>query len=402
MAKAIPKSGTTWPTAKLGDLCQTGAGGTPLKETKRFYDGGTIPWLLSGEVSQGEIREAKNRITQSGLDGSAAKIFPKNTVLVAMYGATAGQVGILRIEAATNQAVCGILPSSEFIPEFLFYLLLSKKDELVAQAAGNAQPNISQVKIRNTVVPVVPLAEQRRLVGILDEAFEDIHAAEAGVRRNAQNAATLFESHVQAVFTAEDPSHPVRQLDDICEEITVGHVGPMAAQYKLTGIPFLRSQNIRPGRVSLDNVAFIGERFHALLAKSTLRPGDVAIVRTGYPGTAAVIPESLSECNCSDLVIARPGRLVDPHYLALFFNSDHGKRLVAGRLVGAAQKHFNITAAKQVSISLPGMNEQRRIVAKLDAFGDETRRLKSIYERKLVALDILRKSLLNSAFTGQL
>ena len=113
-----------WPVKKLGDLCQTGSGGTPLKAKKEYYEGGIIPWLLSGEVSQGEVREATKFITQKGLEESAAKVFPKDTVLVAMYGATAGQVGILRFEATTNQAVCGIFPSKHVVPEFLFYLFL--------------------------------------------------------------------------------------------------------------------------------------------------------------------------------------------------------------------------------------------------------------------------------------
>ena len=135
-----------WEIKKLGEVCETGAGGTPLKTHNDYYAGGTIPWLLSGEVSQGEIFEAKNFITEKGLKNSSAKLFPPNTVLVAMYGATAGQVGILRFEAATNQAVCGILPNDKTIPEYLFYCFLSKKEELVAQAVGGAQPNISRIR----------------------------------------------------------------------------------------------------------------------------------------------------------------------------------------------------------------------------------------------------------------
>jgi len=189
-----------WPIKKLGEVCQTGSGGTPLKLWKEYYEGGTIPWLMSGEVSQGEVWSATNFITQKGLDDSSAKIFPKDTVLVAMYGATAGQVGILKFEAATNQAVCGILPNNKFIPKFLFYLLLSKKDELVAQAAGNAQPNISQIKIKNTEIPVPPLPEQQRIVRILDEAFEGTATAKANAAKNLQNARALFESYLEAVF----------------------------------------------------------------------------------------------------------------------------------------------------------------------------------------------------------
>src|SRR5664279_2119985 len=108
------------------------------------------------------MAELLHLFAENGLKNSAAKMFPKDTVLVAMYGATAGQVGLLRFEAATNQAVCGILPNKQFIPEFLFYLILSRKDELVAQASGNAQPNISQIKIKNTEIPIPPLTEQQR------------------------------------------------------------------------------------------------------------------------------------------------------------------------------------------------------------------------------------------------
>ena len=113
-----------WEVQRLGDVCDTGAGGTPLKAHKEYYESGTIPWLLSGEVSQGEIFEAKNFITERGLKNSSARLFPPNTVLIAMYGATAGQVGILRFKAATNQAVCGILPNEKTIPEFLYYCFL--------------------------------------------------------------------------------------------------------------------------------------------------------------------------------------------------------------------------------------------------------------------------------------
>ena len=145
-----------WDWKPLSEVCKTSSGGTPLSSRKDFYEGGTIPWLQSSEVAQGNITEAKKFITKAGFENSSAKLFPINTVLIAMYGATAGQVGILRFEATTNQAVCGILPSKDLLPEFLFYFFLSRQDQLVAQATGNAQPNISQQKIKNTEVPIPP------------------------------------------------------------------------------------------------------------------------------------------------------------------------------------------------------------------------------------------------------
>jgi type I restriction enzyme, S subunit len=393
---------TTWPFKKIGDICQTGAGGTPLKARKEYYEGGTIPWLLSGEVGQGEIKITTSFITQKGLENSSAKIFPANSVLIAMYGATAGQVGILRFEAATNQAVCAILPNKHFYPEFLLYYFLSSKTELVAQAAGNAQPNISQNKIRNTIVPVPPLPEQQRIVGILDEAFAGIAAAKANAEKNLQNAHDLFESHLSAVFSQRGEGWVEKPLASLCHEITVGHVGPMKTQYKESGVPFLRSQNIRPFEVSMENARFIDKAFHRVLKKSQLRPGDLAIVRTGYPGTAAVIPAELPDSNCSDLVIVRPKRDTSPHFLAAFFNSAIGKQLVLGKIVGAAQKHFNITAAKAVILHVPPMTKQRAIIAKIDELRTKIRHLSSIYQQKLDALEELKKSLLHQAFRGEL
>ena len=155
---------------KLGDVCETGAGGTPLKQNRAYYEGGTIPWLRSGEVCRKDITETEMFITQLGMDCSSAKLFPVGSVLVAMYGATAGQVGILRISATTNQAICAILPTNKVIPEFLYYQLLGLKDEMVSQAQGGAQPNISQEKVRGLLILVPQKDVQQRVVSDLDAA----------------------------------------------------------------------------------------------------------------------------------------------------------------------------------------------------------------------------------------
>jgi type I restriction enzyme S subunit len=167
-------------------------------------------------------------------------------------------------------------------------------------------------------------------------------------------------------------------------------------------VSFLRSQNVRPFLIDKKNLLFITSEFEETLGKSRLFPGDVAIVRTGYPGVAAVIPDSLGHANCSDLVIVRPGPLIDSHFVAAFFNSPVGKEMVSGRLVGAAQKHFNVTAAKQVSFPYPPLANQKAIVQKLDALSAETRRLEAVYQRKLAALAELKQSLLQRAFAGEL
>ncbi len=160
------------------------------------------------------------------------------------------------------------------------------------------------------------------------------------------------------------------KLKDVCDRITVGHVGPMADQYTDEGIPFLRSQNIAPFRLNLDDIKFVPRDFHEKLRKSALQPGDVAVVRTGYPGTACVIPSTFTELNCADLVIITPSQKLNPYYLAAIFNSAWGVASVAGNLVGVAQQHFNIGAAKEMEVSLPPRPVQDRIAGILSAYDE--------------------------------
>jgi type I restriction enzyme S subunit len=175
----------------------------------------------------------------------------------------------------------------------------------------------------------------------------------------------------------------------------------MAEHYRPTGVTFLRSLNIKPFRLNYEDLRFIDEGFHNKIRKSALRPGDVAVVRTGYPGTACVIPESLPDSNCSDLVIVRPSVLLNPHYLAAIFNSQFGKDLVGGNLVGAAQQHFNVTVAKELQLLIPPRGEQDKIAAILSAYDDliaNNQRRITLLER--MAEDIYREWFVRLRFPG--
>ncbi|MBL8405657.1 MAG: restriction endonuclease subunit S [Dechloromonas sp.] len=160
------------------------------------------------------------------------------------------------------------------------------------------------------------------------------------------------------------------KLKDVSEYVTVGYVGSMADQYVESGVPFLRSLNIQPFQLNYNDLKYIPDSFHDSIKKSQLRPGDVAIVRTGYPGTACVIPRELPDANCSDLVILRPGPELNPHFVAAVFNSSFGRSLVGGNLVGAAQQHFNVTVAKELKLLLPQRAEQDKIAAVLVGLND--------------------------------
>jgi len=161
------------------------------------------------------------------------------------------------------------------------------------------------------------------------------------------------------------------RLKEVCDRITVGHVGSMRDEYVSSGIPFLRSQNIKPFRLNKIDIKFISPEFHERLKKSSLKPGDVAVVRTGHPGTACVIPANLPVSNCSDLVIITPSATqLDSRYLAAVFNSSWGIATVGGNLVGVAQQHFNVSAAKEMEINLPDLPTQCKIAGVLSAYDD--------------------------------
>lgn len=286
---------------------------------------------------------------------------------------------------------------------FLYLLYLGNLDgTLQDHFSGTGIQHFTGESLRRFRLPLPPAREQRRIVAILDEAFAGIDAAIANTEKNLANARELFDAYITQVLSGDGTHWTRKPLAAVCEKITVGHVGPMSSRYRESGVPFLRSQNVRPFEISMDGVVFIDDQFHRELKKSSLRPGDIAIVRTGYPGTAAVIPQWLEAANCSDLVIIRPGAELNPHYLAAFFNSSFGKRLVLGKLVGAAQKHFNIGAAREVIMHYPSIQHQARVVGELNKLRTQTERLASLCQRKIAAFGRLKQAILRKAFAGEL
>ena len=159
-------------------------------------------------------------------------------------------------------------------------------------------------------------------------------------------------------------------LKDVATEITVGYVGTMVSEYVKEGIPFLRSQNVDYLKINTDDIKFISPEFHKRLQKSSLSPDDVVIVRTGKPGTCAIIPKWLPVSNCSDLVIVRCGKDLDARFLAYFINSAASHH-VAAYLVGAVQQHFNVSSTRNIKLKLPSISEQRTISHILDMISDK-------------------------------
>lgn len=155
--------------AKLGNFFTIASGGTPDKRNPSYYENGTIPWVKTGDLKNQYVPAGIQCITEEGLNNSSAKLFPPNTVLVAMYGATIGACSILTYEAATNQACAAFLPNKNVLPTYLYYFLSSKREQFVKDGVGGAQPNISAGYLKNVQFGLIPMQQQIDIVEKLDK-----------------------------------------------------------------------------------------------------------------------------------------------------------------------------------------------------------------------------------------
>ena len=170
----LPKG---WEWCKLAEVGTWQSGSTPSRGVSSYY-GGTIPWLKTGDLNDGYIKVIPEYITEKALAETSVKLNPAGSVLIAMYGATIGKVGILTFPATTNQACCACSEFNGVSNKYLFYFLISHKEAFIQQGGGGAQPNISKEIIINTPIPIPPEKEQERIVNAIDEWFNLISQVE--------------------------------------------------------------------------------------------------------------------------------------------------------------------------------------------------------------------------------
>jgi type I restriction enzyme S subunit len=257
--------------------------------------------------------------------------------------------------------------------------------------------------IENYPIPVPPLPEQRRIVGILDEAFAGIAIAKANAEKNLQNARALFESHLQSVFTQRGSSSPPVRLGNMVKRLTNGYVGPTRGIYGASGIPYLLARHVKSNILAFDGKTFVSEAFNAKNRKSILKAGDVLLVQSGHIGHSAVVTPRHEGHNCHAMIVITPseGQLYG-QYLSWFFGSPLMQRRFERMRTGSTIKHLNCGDVIELQVPTPSLADQKRIVEEINRTHLETQRLESIYQRKLAALDALKKSLLHQAFTGEL
>lgn len=365
-------SNCKWNIVKLGDICDTTSGGTPLKSNEEFYVPAEIPWINSGEVRNGEIFKASKYISRLGLEKSSAKLIPANSVLVAMYGATAGQVGLLMFEAATNQAVCSILPSDKFNPKFLYYILSSKTESLIQMSVGGAQPNISQGIIKNIEIPLPPLEVQEEIVKELDGYQAVIDGA-------------------QKVIDNWKPTLPINpkwekvKLEEVCLQITDGtHSTPT---YTETGVPFLRVTDITGTN---DSKKFISlEEHNTLIKRCHPQKNDVLYTKNGTIGIAKLVNWDWDFSIFVSLCLLKPNTTkIMPKYLELFLNSSNALNQAHSHSKTGAITNLHLVEIKSFIIPLPNLQEQQEVITKIEEeekVVEECKKLIKLHQEKINA-----------------
>lgn len=201
-----------WEWIRLNDIASITSGGTPARTNSSFWNG-NIPWVKIGDIKNKYISTTEEKISEQGLNSSSAKVFPKGTILYTIF-ATIGTVGILNIDAATNQAVAGVTFFGEYSRDYMYYVLIGLKDILVSKGKGMAQMNINLTILKNTPIPIPPIAEQKRIVAKLEELMPLVEAyGKAEEQLSKLNAEfpdklrkSILQQAVQGKLTERDPA----------------------------------------------------------------------------------------------------------------------------------------------------------------------------------------------------
>ncbi len=406
----------------IREFARTASGGTPKRGVAAFYNG-DIPWVKSGELGDKTVFEVAERITKLGLESSSAKVFPAGTLCIALYGATVGKLGILGIDAATNQAVCGIFLPQEVDTRYMFRFLESRRRELIEQGKGGAQPNISQDIIRNIRVPLPPGEEQERIVAEIEKQFTRLDAGVASLKR-VQAALKRYRASVlkaacegrlvpteAELARKENRSYETGQqlLQRILKERREGWNGK--GKYKEPAAPdttglgqipqgwalasldqlnshitsgsrdwsqfygkgddtFILAQNVRPMHLDLtERQSVAAPKGDAEAERTRVRVDDLLVTIVGAKtGDACRVPVELADHYvCQSVAMLRPIVPYCAKFVEIFVASpENGQAQWKRYIYGQGRPHLSFEQLRMTAIPLPPLPEQQRIEEQRD------------------------------------
>ena len=262
---------------------------------------------------------------------------------------------------------------------------------------------VSKEFIDSYRIPIPPLSEQQRIVRLLAEAFDGIAATKANTEENLHNTRALFNSHLNSIFEEMWEACELVSLAELATDITDGdHLPPPKS---VTGVPFITIGNINKGTRTIDfaNTFMVPHAyFNGLKGNRKPKKGDVLYTVTGSFGIPVIIEDDFKFCFQRHIGLIRPKAETQSAWLYYLLISPQVFKQAIEGATGTAQKTVSLKVLRSFKVPRVSLPQQCSAVAKLDSLTEETQRLASVYKRKLAALDALRKSLLNQAFTGQL
>jgi len=333
----------------------------------------------------------------------------KGDLLIAMSGATTGKIGIHKTdeELLLNQRVGKFKPKHALDKKYLLNFLKTKVDESLAISVGSAQPNLSTGQIKGFQIPLPLLTKQQLIVKILDKAFVEIDKAKQNAEQNLRNAKEVFQSTLQSIFDngklkVENGEWVEKTLKQVCEKITDGtHQTP---KYFDSGVIFLSSKNVTSGKIDWDKIKYIDEKQHIEMHKRVApKVNDILLAKNGTTGVAAMVDRDVVFDIYVSLAHIRVLDEVLPNFMLYFINSPVAKKQFNKRLKGVGVPNLHLQEIREVVITFPkSIQEQKQVVAQLDDLSTETKKLETIYQKKLDNLAELKKSILQKAFRGEL
>jgi type I restriction enzyme, S subunit len=447
-----------WTNTTMGEVANVVGGGTPnTRESDNFANDGH-PWITPADLSgfsEMYISRGRRGLTEKGLRSCSATMVPKGTVLMSSR-APIGYVAIAGNSISTSQGFKSFVCSEGIVPEFVYFWLKSTKLELENMGSGSTFLEISGGRAKEIPLRLAPVPEQRRIATKVEKLLTRIDAAHErlirvpGILRSfrgtvltaacsgrltddwrvnhsvSEPASALLESLLlerQERWTASNGKRKYRPPESVLDEdlpsipeswcwtnfdhcsweITVGYVGPMKDRYVAKGVPFLRSQNVRPLRFDAHGLVHIPKSFHAQLSKSKLSGGEILTVRTGAnTGDCCIFPRDSGIANCADLVITRPLSGLCAEYAALYINSPDGQARLTLRETGIAQPHFNIGAMRVKAFPLPPLAEQREIARRVEALFILAAAIEKRVATATTRAEKLVQTVLTKGFLGEL
>lgn len=376
-----------WPIVTLGDFCTFMTGGTPTSTVSEYYEGGTVPWLVSGDIHKVEIRDCERRITEKGVQNSNARYLPENSVLIALngQGKTRGTVAMLRMRATCNQSLVAITPndSNRAIPEYVFWALRSMYEDIRALTGDNERSGLSITILKTIRVPLPPLEVQKEIVAEIE-----------GYQKVIEGAHTVLEQYRSQIPI--HPDWPIQTFEAAPFQIIDGDRGanyPSKEDFSPAGYClFLNTKNVRSDGFKFDDLEFISAEKDRALRKGKLERGDVLLTTRGTVGNTAIYNESVKfdhiRINSGMLIFRSDTTRLLSSYLFHFLQSENFRAQREAIVSGAAQPQLPIRSLKEAKIPLPPLTTQQAIVAEIEAeqaLVNANRELIARFEKKIQA-----------------